>query len=91
MKKIQVDFCIREQNVPGNKNWPRGGGGWGAFSRDFTINLSPQCWAFIGAFKTEPLKAHAILRPVGAGITNDWCMIYKLDCSFISNNETRAI
>ena len=36
MKKIQVDFCNREQTVPGNKNllW-----GAGAFSRDFTINL----------------------------------------------------
>ena len=33
---------------------PRGAG---AFSRDFTINLSPQCRAFSRALKTEKLKA----------------------------------
>ena len=32
-------------------------GGAGAFSRDFTINLSPQCAAFSRALKTEKLKA----------------------------------
>ena len=31
--------------------------GAGAFSRDFTINLSPQCRAFSRALKTEKLKA----------------------------------
>ena len=30
MKKIQADFCSKQQTVP-------------AFSRDFTINLSPHC------------------------------------------------
>ena len=42
----------------------RGGGGGGAFSRDFTINLSPQCRAFSRALKTEKLKAP--LFPGGA-------------------------
>ena len=39
MIKMQVDFCNREQTIPGNKSWPRGGG---ALSREFTLNLSPQ-------------------------------------------------
>ena len=50
--------------------------GAGAFSRDFTINLSPQCRAFSRALKTEKLKAPLFPGPVGAGTTNDWCIIY---------------
>ena len=54
---------------------PPGGGGWGrAFSRDFTINLSPQCRAFSRALKTEKLKAPLFPGPVGTGTTNDWCI-----------------
>ena len=49
------------------------GGGAGAFSRDFTINLSPQCRAFSRALKSEKLKAPLFPGPVGA--TNDWCII----------------
>ena len=49
--------------------------GTGAFSRDFTINLSPQCRAFSRALKTEKLKAPLFPGPVGAGTTNDWCII----------------
>ena len=53
----------------------RGGGrGEGAFSRDFTINLSRQCKAFSRALKTEKLKAPLFPGPVGAGTTNDWCI-----------------
>ena len=48
---------------------PLGGG----FSRDFTINLSPQCRAFSRALKTEKLKAPLFPGPVGAGTRNDWC------------------
>ena len=40
-----------------------GGGGRGAFSRDFTVNLSPQCRAFSRALKTEKLKAPLFLGP----------------------------
>ena len=68
MKKIQIDFCNREQTVPGNKNWPRGGG---AFSKDFAINLSPQCRAFSRVLKTEKLKALLFPIPLGARTTND--------------------
>ena len=50
--------------------------GVGAFSRDFTINLSPQCRAFNRALKTEKLKAPLFPGPIGAGTTNDWCIIY---------------
>ena len=46
----------------------------GSFSRDFTINLSPQCRAFSRALKFKKLKALLLLRPVGAGTTNDWCI-----------------
>ena len=38
MKKIQVDFCNREQTVSGNKNWPQG---LGDFNRDFLHKFVP--------------------------------------------------
>ena len=64
-----------------------GGGGAGACSRDFTINLSPQCTAFSRALKTEKLKAPLFPGPVEAGTTNDWCIrqIYLLQdsCSIL--------
>ena len=50
--------------------------GTGAFSRDSTINLSPQCRAFSRALKTEKLKAPLFPGPVGAGTTKDWCIIF---------------
>ena len=50
---------------------PREGG---AFSRDFTIILAPECRAFSGALKTEMLKAPLIPGPEGAVDTNDWCI-----------------
>ena len=55
---------------------PQGGRGCaaGAFSRDFTINLAPQCRAFSRALKTEKLKAPLFPGPVGTGTTNDWCI-----------------
>ena len=49
--------------------------GAGAFSREFTINLSPQCRAFSRALQTEKLRAPLFPGPVGAGTTNDWCII----------------
>ena len=84
MKKIQAVFCNREQTVPGNKYWPRGGG---AFSGDFTINLSPQCSAFSWAVKTEALKVPLFPGPVGTGTTNDWCIIDM----FKTNSEYHRI
>ena len=39
-----------------------------AFSRDFTINSSPQCRAFSRALKTEKLKAPLFPGPYGAGL-----------------------
>ena len=45
-----------------------------AFSRDFSINLSPQCRAFSTALKTEKLKAPLFPGSVGAGTTNEWCI-----------------
>ena len=50
---------------------PRGAG---AFSRDFTTNLAPQCRAFSRALEIEKLKAPLIPGPEGAGDTNDWCI-----------------
>ena len=49
---------------------PRGG----AFSRDFTIILAPECRAFSGALKIEQLSAPLIPGPEGAVDTNDWCI-----------------
>ena len=51
---------------------PREGG---AFSRDFTIILAPECRAFSGALKIEKLKALLIPGPKRAVDTNDWCII----------------
>ena len=51
---------------------PREGG---AFSRDFTTSLAPECRAFSGALKIEKLKAPLIPGPEGAVDTNDWCMM----------------
>ena len=46
----------------------------GAFSRDFTTILAPECRAFSGALKIEKLKALLIPGPEGAVDTNDWCI-----------------
>ena len=46
----------------------------GAFSRDFTTSLAPECRAFSGALKIEKLKAPLIPGPEGAEDTNDWCI-----------------
>ena len=46
----------------------------GAFSRDFTTSLAPECRAFSGALKIEKLKAPLIPGPEGAVDTNDWCI-----------------
>ena len=55
-------------------------GGGGDFSRDFTINLSPQCRAFSRALKTEKLKAPLFPGPYyGAGTTNDCCICYPIE------------
>ena len=47
--------------------------GTGAFSRDFTANLTPQGRAFTGALKLKNYKLFP--SPRGAGDTNDWCII----------------
>ena len=46
----------------------------GAFSRDFTTSLAPECRAFSGALKMEKLKSPLIPGPEGAVDTNDWCI-----------------
>ena len=61
---IQVIFCSLV-SVPGRA---------GAFSRDFTTSLAPECRAFSGALKIEKLKAPPIPGPEGAVDTNDWCI-----------------
>ena len=48
---IQVICCSSLLSVPG---WA------GAFSRDFTTSLAPECRAFSGALKIEKLKAPLI-------------------------------
>ena len=54
------------------------GRGGGAFSMDFTINLSPQCRAFSRALKTEKLKAPLFPGPVRAVTTNDGALLLPL-------------
>ena len=46
-------------------------GAW-AFSRDFTINLAPQCRPFSRTLKNEKLKAPPFCGPEGTGDTNEW-------------------
>ena len=82
MKKIQVDFCVKEQSVPGNKNRPRGAG---ALSRDFTINLSLHCRAFSRTLQSEKLKASLFPGPIGAGTTKDWCIRRKCAYRILPN------
>ena len=62
---IQVICCSSLLSVPGRA---------GAFSRDFTTSLAPECRAFSGALKIEKLKAPLIPGPEGAVDTNDWCI-----------------
>ena len=62
---IQVICCSSLLSVPGRA---------GAFSRDFTTGLAPECRAFSGALKIEKLKAPLIPGPEGAVDTNDWCI-----------------
>ena len=67
---IQVMCCSSSSlSVPGRA---------GAFSRDFTTSLAPECRAFNGALKIEKLKAQLIPGPEGAVGTNDWCIMYDV-------------
>ena len=65
IQMIQVICCSSLLSVPGRA---------GAFSRDFTTILAPECRAFSGALKIEKLKAPLIPGPDGAVDTNDWCI-----------------
>ena len=65
IQMIQVICCSSLLSVPGRA---------GAFSRDFTTSLAPECRAFSGALKIEKLKALLIPGPDGAVDTNDWCI-----------------
>ena len=62
---IQVICCSSLLSVP----WRAG-----AFSRDFTTSLAPECRAFSRALKIEKLKAPLIPGLEGAVDTNDWCI-----------------
>ena len=65
IQMIQVFGCSSLLSAP----WRAG-----AFSRDFTTLLAPECRAFSGALKIEKLKASLILGPEGAVDTNDRCI-----------------
>ena len=62
---IQVVCCSSLLSAPGRA---------GAFSRNFTTILVPECRDFNGALKIEKLKAPLIPGPEGAVDTNDWCI-----------------
>ena len=55
-------------------NFQSRGEGSGVFSRDFIINISPQCIAFTSDLQTVKLKAPLFPFTVGAGVSNDWCI-----------------
>ena len=58
---IQVIYCFSLLSVHGRA---------GAFSRDFTTSLAPEC----RALKIEKSKPPLIPGPEGAVDTNDWCI-----------------
>ena len=62
---IQVICCSSLSSVPGRA---------GAFSRDLTKSLAPECRAFSEALKIEKLKAPLIPGPEESVDTNDWCI-----------------
>ena len=66
MQMIQVICCSSLLSVTGRA---------GAFSRDFTTSLAPECRDFSGALKIEKLIAPLIRSPEGVVDTNDWCII----------------
>ena len=78
---IQVICCSSLLSVPGRA---------GAFSRDFTTSLAPECRAFSGALKIEKLKALLIPGPEGAVDTNDWC-ITNLRKTTINNTNVDLV
>ena len=43
-------------------------------SRALTIHMSPQCWAYTQALKREKSVSPLYPDPVGAVVTNDWCI-----------------
>ena len=49
--------------------------GAGAYSRDITTNMTPQCRAFSRALEAEKLNASLFPGPRGAVDTNVWCSI----------------
>ena len=71
---IQVICCSSLLSVPGRA---------GAFSRDFTTSLAPECRAYSGALKIEKLKAPLIPGPEGAVDTNDCCIRCKSVVTFV--------
>ena len=56
IQMIQVSSCSSIFSAPGRA---------GAFSRDFTTILAPECRAFSGALKIEKYKAPLIPGPEG--------------------------
>ena len=73
IQMIQV-ICSSLLSVPGRA---------GAFGRDFTTILAPECRAFSGALKIEKLKAPLIPGPDGAVDTNDWCITLTRICKIL--------
>ena len=76
---IHVNCCSSLLSVPGRA---------GAFSRDFTTSLAPECRAFSGALKNEKLKAPLIPGPEGAVDTNDWCIMKQI-LGYLMTHEGR--
>ena len=62
--------------------------GAGAFSRDFTTNLAPQCRAFSRSLKIEKLTAPLFPGPEGLGDTNDWSINTEISTPFQIETDT---
>ena len=58
------------------------------FSKDFTTNLNPECWAFSRALKIDKLKAPLLPSPIEAIDTIDWFMTPIIYLFFFANVQS---
>ena len=66
-------------------------GGAGAFSRDFTTKLPPQCRAFSGALKIGKLKAPKFLGPKGPRIQMTGALVSRTVLSLERRLKARIL
>ena len=84
LKGIREESLLSRWFVIGN---PRGLRERGAFSREFSIHLSPKRMAFTTASQNEKLTSSLLTGPVEVGITNDWSTKDKSTLGHSKNHD----